>query len=867
MDYDELNQFLFYKNNRMFRALAALKNESEEGFQSSPHSAYVARQTATFNQQYPNMYPTELQSGGASGPSQILANSRLALASWDPNTRQPTLRDIELDKYATSVNLNINLESESNICKTTPIDGLLNTQNPNKEVRCGWIYKTGNPGTQPAVSEGALGSRSGPVKFVKTPQGTWYWNLDDAKKQILSDRCAAMTSCKDVGTPAFEGCAYSTSRGIGVPVDSKGNLLYPREPRLSAPSNSLVRNSAACPAPPPPNSPQAELQRSRDLCAPMANGQLSRDCMLQQITAAGCKQDGQLYQSLVNEALPNNYAAGLQNLVSFKKYQELASPPLLDSILRQGGTSTQVALDNFKSLAVASQRVENTAVSFAARDLCLKRGLMDQFDFCDELSGSSRAPFALDCLQKAFLRAGGQQAGSEYPMAQNVARWNGLGTWKAVLDSINALKGELSSNNEKTQREALVKFLGVRRERYALNQIGIIPGIEVFWFNRGNTTFIGRRISGGAAADFPRFSTHNVVEGTGLRDNVEYLTLVNLRPPSEQKIRLRLETDDGILYSKNVQTDTKATRGKFFDTEDTFGANWDQAPTKYDQKTCWTLKANGPNYINGWWQETGGYAHSQVYYAPCNSTAFQKIPSEWMTLTQEVDAPMLSWQGGEFGFVERRMPTYFELTLSGASQKQIAEPSYPFGSVLEFTKTSSAQVKRNIAANAWRTFSMSFIPGANFNDQRVLVSFGPLKISVAGKNLLFEYNSATLNARKLCGNVLTTDGKTPHYIYVNLRSDYESTYPNRITFAVGRTQQWLSGSITRADGNNNVATFTTTNNSPLFNTTDSAQLILGDINRVMSAEAQVAFVRLFDYEVDDRDILRDIKNEWQMMYY
>jgi hypothetical protein len=238
-----------------------------------------------------------------------------------------------------------------------------------------------------------------------------------------------------------------------------------------------------------------------------------------------------------------------------------------------------------------------------------------------------------------------------------------------------------------------------------------------------------------------------------------------------------------------------------------------------------------------------------------------------MTLTQEPDAPILSWQGTEYGFIERRMPTFFELTLSGAAPAQVKIQAYPFSTVLGFTKTASAQVRRNIAANAWRTLTLSFIPGTNFNEQRVLLSFGPLKISLAGKSLLFEYTSATINARKLCGNVLTTDGQTPHYIYVNLRSDYESTFPNRITFGVARTQQWLSGAITRADGNENVASFTTTNNSPLFNRTDAAQIILGDLNRVMSAEAQIGFVRLFDYELDEQDIVRDIRNGWQMMYY
>jgi hypothetical protein len=902
----------------MFRALATIKKE--EGFQSSPtHKSFVDNQTKAYTTQLPNFFPTALPTTATKNPAQALQNAKQSLAVWDPNTRQSTLRDINLASYATSVEVSGDLLNAHQLCKTSSLDNLINTENPGKKIRCGWIYEKGTPGDQPKISQGALGTRDGPAGFVQVPQGKWYWELEDAKKAILGDRCASLTDCKNVGAVNYKDCAYSTKRGIGIPVNSKGQVLYPKDDRLSAPASSLVFSPQGCPAPPAPGSPQYELQRSRDLCTPLENGQLSRDCMLQQITVAGCTREGALYNALINQALPNNYGAGLTNLLSFQKYQQLATPPLLDSVIRQGNTSTQVALDNFKALAKQSSVVENTALNFSARDLCLKKGVMEEFDFCDELSPSSIAPFALDCLQNAFRRAGGQPAGTEYPTEVNISKWNSIRTWQGVLDKINTLKAETQNANETVQRKALVSFLGIKRESYSPKQIGRIPGMEVYWFNRGTNTFIGRRVNGDGA-DFPRISTGGEVEKTGLNDNLEYLSLVNLRPPSKMQIRLRLETDDGILYTKNSDLDSQRSRGMFLDTSDAFGANWDQPPTTYNKNTCWKLEANGPNYIMGWWQESGGYAHSQVYYSPCESNSFKQIPPEWFTLTQEVDAPMISWQGTDRGFVERRMPYFFELSLSGTDNEENNSKEIPYNSLLVMKKNSLASVKRSISSNSWRTLSMFFVPGNNqiatqlqvepwdnfkryvpgdklriengdvyimtnyigaagyhplrpgmenhfkkYIEGNVLVSLGPLVVLINGNSVIFQYTTSTINAVKTCSNVLSPN--TAHYLYVNMRSDYEGQFPNRITFAVGNINGWKNGTITRDSIGQYAATFTTANNTPLFNTSDSSQLIIGDSARVRSAEAKIASIRLFDYELDDRDILRDIKNEWQMAYF
>jgi hypothetical protein len=590
--------------------------------------------------------------------------------------------------------------------------------------------------------------------------------------------------------------------------------------------------------------------------------------MLQQITADGCKTNGSLYAALVSQALPNNYAAGLQSLTSFQKYQQLASRPILDSVLRQGTTTVQTALDTFRPLAAEAGQVKSTALNFAARDLCLKRGIMDQYDFCDDLNPNSVAPFALDCLQKAFLRGGGQAAGSAYPTPQNHAEWNALGRWQAVLDKIRGLKAQTSAKNEIVQRKALTELLGIQREAYSIKQIAKIQGIEVLWFNRGSNMFIGRRIRAGADVDFPRFSTGGEVDATGLQDFVEYLALTNLRPPTTQQIRLRLENDDGILYTMNTNLDSVNTRGKFSDSPNSFGANWDQAPTRYDAKTCWSLKANGPNYINGWWQETGGFAHSQVFYAPCNGGSWQAIPTEWFSLTQEVDAPMLSFQATDAGFIERRMPTFFELVQSGTNLVTTTRTELPYSGLLNFIpKTGSATLKRAMAMNAWRTMTISFIPGMNATSSILFSNGTNLTIRLQGQDVQFEFRSATLTATHVARNVLVLDGKTPHYIYLNMRSDFDSRYPNRLTLAVGTHQAWLSGAISLGVLGNNVQSFTTAGNQPLFNKSDSMQVQIGDKNRIITAAMQLGFLRFFDYELDTRDILRDLKSDWQMAYY
>ncbi len=864
----------------MFRAIAALKKS--EGFEVTNHSDYVTKQTKTFTKQYPNLYPTP------GNPNLPLTND--GLQTWDPNTRQSSLRDIDITTYAKTLQESETLSKLKSDCATATIDNISSLPGQSQTLRCGWVYKKGTPGNIPEVSRGALGVRGGPIDpQALTDGGKWYWDIDEVKKDILIDRCSALSLCQDVGTSGFQGCAYSSQKGSGIPVNANGSVKYPNDLRYSGTLGTLITQASQCPR----QTTQATTSdlvntttsvtsstSGRDTCVPDASGKLPRDCYLDQIKLAGCSENGTLYTALVASTNPTNYFSELTDKLSYKKYQELATSPLMESTLKNGNATASTALQNFASLKAASIPVQNTAISFAARDLCLKQGLMETFDFCSELTSTTAAPFSLECLQKAFKQAGGQETGAVYPSQNNLSQWNSFGTWGSVINKINELKQNLNSSNEEIQRKAMENFLGIRRTPYEMGQIGKIPGIEVFWFNKGTNTFIGRRLTGGLAAQFPRISNNSgEIEKTGLADNVEYLAMVNLRPLTNQSVKLKIKSDDGFMYGKNQIFSPDHTRGEILDTIVFFGANKAQIPTEYTQNSCWDLKAGGPNYINGYWEEQTGSATFELAYSPCNQNSWKTVPPEWMSLTQEPDAPMLSWQvfireGFQSLFLERRMQGIFQFSPMGTTISDRNTTGYPYLKELKLgSRYSYSRLLKNIAFNSWRSISISFFASENTSGSTTGYLFfqisDAITVRLLGKDVIVNINTATLpNVTKRFTNVIDNTNTIPNYLFINCKRDGGQTqgYPNRITIAVGNMAAFITGSISVETPGNNMATYTTVGNQPVFTATDSAELFLGDKNAVSSAICTIGSVRLFDYQMETSDIQRDIKNEWKMKF-
>lgn len=130
----------------MFRALERTLTECE-GFVD--HSAFVQNQTRTFTQQYPNAFPTTLDTTDTKKPRDSLMNSLAGLVAYDPNTRQANTNGRQLQNYVVSMDVNQDLIRRANECKTTSLDSLMGSVNLNDTVRCGWIYAKGSPGDTP----------------------------------------------------------------------------------------------------------------------------------------------------------------------------------------------------------------------------------------------------------------------------------------------------------------------------------------------------------------------------------------------------------------------------------------------------------------------------------------------------------------------------------------------------------------------------------------------------------------------------------------------------------------------------------------------------------------------------------------------
>jgi len=242
-------------------------------------------------------------------------------------------------------------------------------------------------------------------------------------------------------------------------------------------------------------------------------------------------------------------------------------------------------------------------------------------------------------------------------------------------------------------------------------------------------------------------------------------------------------------------------------------------------------------------------------------------------LTQEPDAPMLSWEYVEQGaFVERRMPTFFELRRMGIALKDQTNTDYPYKKELQLTdRTSFAEtINYSIGLNSWRTITATFHT-TNQNSGNptgfVLFSLGDIfTVNILGSDLIFKLTTPNLTINKTFTNILDTSGRNANYIYINCRSEVANTFPNILTIAVGRLNDFKNKNINLGLNSNNVEIYSTLNRTPVFNRSDSAKLYFGDRSGQASAKASIGALRFFDYELNSDDVVRDAKNDWLMIY-
>jgi hypothetical protein len=379
---------------------------------------------------------------------------------------------------------------------------------PNLPIRCGWRYKK-SPGSIGAeVSQGALGTPKGPLDTTNPldllGNGVeWIWNLNDAKKRILTDTAREgktgefLKIAESISNGDFKGrFGYCTTTKKMIPVLPNGRPMYPNDPLNTCPPGSLIIDYNKVP-PPSMNNALANFQQVafRELanCADTGkNPSLTRDCLLQAVKNNGCSIDGTLYTSLqgVDPNQPR-WDSQLKSQQSFQAYQsKQGDNGFTDKLFQRGMSDWNQAIREVARLQSAAQSASDPYVRISAKDLCNARGTFDTYNFCAEIAdGAPIQSVELSCLQYYWQELNGKPAGALYPTTVKLkAALGTINTYGDYKAAVKRLQGMLASSDPVVQRVAARNFLGVNVNSTpftpkTLYSDGIMQTPIVFWID------------------------------------------------------------------------------------------------------------------------------------------------------------------------------------------------------------------------------------------------------------------------------------------------------------------------------------------------------------------------------------------------
>ena len=628
----------------MFRRLAQL-----EAFDSGQAQInYTQDQTYQYNTFLPRFIPTN---SSYPAPNQL----QQALQNVNPVTGAAIDVVQEPQRLFRPAGAPASLNTLQQSCLNGSLDQLVNSQDPSRKIRCGWMYTAPVKGSPiPQLSQGYLGTPEGPLTSLGTvPTYTsWYWDLKQAQQQVRTDVCKSLQNCSDVATDPYNGnCGYCTDIGQGIPVDNNGNALYPNSPLTQCSAASLISgaNVANCPAPSSGGGPSPQTNNT---CVPNASGQLSVGCLTQVLGQAGCTDQGALSLALSTGATPTNYMTTAQTLSSMSLYNKTAQPPFNVNLYSQGQGTVAAALSEAQNLyANTATNTPTSALGASARDLCLQKGAIDNYDFCSELSPTTPIS-SVDptCLQKAFLKAGGTPDGTMYPtttttsgmaalnyITTNLGTWNGFQTMLSTLvanakgpataegfrvrgkkEGFQNMYGQVQTAYQ-TQSVALQQLRGITPDALITNRAPYSPGVEVFWVSGYN--IIGYNL----IASLTQIGVNSSVPSSF------FFTLSDYRVTQDTDYKFISQAIPiSSTLNKSIFEDPVPT-----DIDGSFRSMNSGAPT-----ACWSLQGGVPNILK---LSTANVSNLQFIEASCGASSGQQL-AVLPSLTRELTAPTFMFE-------------------------------------------------------------------------------------------------------------------------------------------------------------------------------------------------------------------------------
>jgi hypothetical protein len=689
----------------------AFQNDSTQGDDS--HSDYMKKQNTYFTT-LPNMILSGT-SGLKGFDTAIQSVDSLGQGYQSPAVKNPNNIFIK----DTSPNLNAMAKQ----CSNSSLDQLVNIKNPNAAIGCGWLYTPPNQGSPyPVVSQGFIGDANGPLQNFNPPDyKKWYFDLQLAKKQMLLDKCKALKGCTDVDSDVFNGtCGYCTDTNQGVPIDTVGQPLYAGDSLGTCSPQSVVTSSINCP--PPPGSgpgPQPIIDKT---CDPVG-GRLSSACLYNQVLAGGCNDNGTLAIALSGNPSPDDYIASIRNGDAVKIYNRVANPPLNLDTFSKGATTVDQVLQEVRQLAGNAKLPSNTGTGAAARDLCLQKGAINNYNFCLDSPDTTPSPFDMGCLQQIFRKMGGQPTGGSYPSIQTMPTYNSMGNLGAVKQYIGQLAQGMNSSDYNTQRSAMIQFLGISPERL-ISRAPYLQGVEVLWLQprNGYANQIWGVLKRTIETDIVQFAPGSTgvipqLASTypGFSQFSAMVQMFDVRAPTDFATKFTVTVDDGFFIAVNQPADiASAALGSYSaDQVGLFSNLGIQGPTTYTSNNCSNYFAGTPNITKIYYTDAGGGGHTlQLTTTACSGQTSFTPP--YYSLTLERRAPFLNFEVNQIGdvFDDTRNPGLFSSIVSTGSlefHNRTDERNFVPGKkgFVRLTNNTSTISLQNFAYQSWGTVTFA----------------------------------------------------------------------------------------------------------------------------------------------------------------
>ncbi len=785
----------------------------------------------------------------------------------------------DIDKLFKNVGVSPELMAMQENCQAVDIDTAAANVNPMTKYRCGWLYKRDPASIVPKISEGWLGTEEGPLDiFEKKPEGRWFWDLEEAKKAVLIDRCSNIRNCGDLASPILsQSCGYCKTSKRGIPIGPTGQPLYPGDMGQGCSQDQIVRRTDQCPAPAPPRIDPVTRQvvpSPTSVCTRLPNGRLAQDCLIQQVRMAGCADTGSLSMALKANNNPADYLATLKTNNAYKVYQDRSPTKLSEMMLSQGTIGAEVALQDFTALAnlARSSAQRDTALGKAAFDLCTTAGTIDTFDFCTEITDSAPPPYGLDCLQKEFKKAGGVPAGTLYPSQNTLATYNGMPSWRAVKEYIRSLAQQTRSTDVSVQEKALMEFLGIRRETLLEPTVPKINAYEIYNFRahtQDNAVFMGRVFSNGEDG-FPVISNLSQLPAGAGPKNSAFVIVSDLRPgkPTPVQFSFPVAISNGVSMTINGDRERMAER--IADKPADYRRDFPHGKEMATSGACTSLAAKGGNFMKIYFNNPlGTAAEFKVDVKDCSgpSAPLKKLPGAWIALSQEIKAPVLSFevrsrdyrgQGPRLGLHEYRMPEFFIVDNSSIF---VEERPSNLGGVpnrmpyVTFESTESKlEVNKLMHVDSWTSLTMCF----RLNR--------PNKVA---EESVMAYRLGNLRVINKADGTTIVEVKGQPLITARLRiGEWYILYLEK-TNSAGFWSNFIAGGIFSAEfvaGNSSAANFagsrTFSENHPLAPNGMGIFSFGKDAAGPVSAGFSVAWLRFYDHVLKGDDLRKDLNNKW-----